>query len=228
MYKALLFDVDQTLLDFKKTEDVAFRRLMMEEGIPYSQELFDVYETINHKLWHQYELGEINRDVVLNTRFILFYQAINQDKDASKLEERYQFFLSEGAYILPKAFDLIKKLSQEYPLYIITNGVANTQYKRLKKTGLFPFFKDIFISEEIGFQKPACEFFKYVFERIPFLPSETVVIGDSLSSDIQGGINYGIDTIWYNPNQISGYLQPTYEIKDLEELYFILGEEKYE
>ena len=145
--------------------------------------------------------------------------------DGILLEREYQQVLSENHQVIAGAFDLLEQLKNLYDLYIVSNGVAYTQHRRLTESGLAPYFKKIFVSEETGYQKPKIEFFEFVFERIPtFNKAETLIIGDSLSSDMQGGINAGLDTCWYNKNQTENKkkLPITYEIHNLESLLPIL------
>ncbi|WP_400247928.1 YjjG family noncanonical pyrimidine nucleotidase [Niallia sp. JL1B1071] len=225
-YQTLLFDVDDTLLDFAATEDQAFRLLLQEQGVSYSEEWKRQYQQLNQGLWKAFEEGEITRDEVVNTRFTLFFEKMGKQVDGALLEQSYREYLGEGKQLLDGAMDLIVKVSNHFDLYIVTNGMSITQEKRLKSSGLYSFFKAIFVSEDTGYQKPMKEFFDYCFDRIPQFNKETaLIIGDSLSADIQGGYNAGIDTCWINPlkrdNNID--VQPTYEIAKLEELLLLLG-----
>jgi 2-haloacid dehalogenase len=134
--------------------------------------------------------------------------------------------LEQGHQLVSGAFALITELNSQFDLYIVTNGVSSTQDKRLRASGLYPLFKDIFISEDTGFQKPMKEFFDYVFERIPhFEVNQALIIGDSLSADILGGDMAGMDTCWFNPQMKpnSSTISPTYIIHKLEELKLILS-----
>ncbi|WP_088070726.1 YjjG family noncanonical pyrimidine nucleotidase [Gottfriedia luciferensis] len=228
-YETLLLDVDDTLLDFQAAEKVALQKLFNEQNISLTPEMKARYKEINHGLWKSYEKGEISRDAVVNTRFSTLFKEFGREVDGLLLEETYQNFLGEGNQFVEGAFELIKSLQQQFDLYIVTNGVSKTQYKRLNAAGIFPYFKDIFVSEDTGFQKPMKEYFNYVFARIPnFELDKTLIIGDSFSADIVGGANSGIDTCWVNPKMLSNDsdIVPTYEIKKLDELYKILNIEK--
>jgi len=230
-YKTLLFDIDNTLLDFSASEKVALQRLFEGQNFPLKPEVKARYQTINQGLWTAFEEGKIDRDEVMNTRFSILFKEYGLEVDGVSLEKSYHSYLKEGHQLINGALELIKDLQNQYNLYIVTNGDSETQYKRLHDSGLYPLFKDIFVSEDTGYQKPMKEYFDYVFERIPNLTVEnTLIIGDSLSADIKGGEMAGIDTCWFNPEMIpndTGIL-PTYEIQKLEEVYQVLNLEKAE
>lgn len=224
-YKTLLFDIDDTLLDFSSAENEALHRLFAENGLGLTIEIENHYKEINRGLWSAFERGEVSREDVVNTRFERLFNAYGKNTDSKRLGMRYQQFLAENHDLIEGASELINSLASDFDLYIVTNGVSKTQYKRLHESGLYPFFKDIFVSEDTGYQKPMKEYFDYVFSHITSLDqSSTLIIGDSLSSDIKGGLNAGIHTCWFNPDQKVNYTQeqPVYEIKHLAELHRIL------
>ncbi|MHC5246890.1 YjjG family noncanonical pyrimidine nucleotidase [Enterococcus sp. LJL120] len=224
-YNTLLFDVDDTLLDFQATEKQALTKLFATEGLTLSPDLEEQYKTMNHGLWAAFERGEKTRDEVVNQRFGIFFEALGVRVDSIDLENRYRKFLEEGHDLLGNSYQIVADLSTKADLYVVTNGVSQTQYRRLTDAKLLPFFKEIFVSEDTGYQKPMKEYFDYVFARIPNLDkSDTVIIGDSLSSDIKGGIVAGIDTIWLNSKseQAGNEIHPTYTINQLESIYRIL------
>lgn len=227
-YQTLFFDVDDTLLDFGAAEKSALRMVSGEENITLTPEMEKRYREINEILWRAYEDNKMSRDEVVNTRFSLLFKEYGLDVDGASLELKYRKHLENGHMLIAGAYELINRLHAQFDLYIVTNGISETQYKRLRASGLFPFFKDIFVSEDTGFQKPMKEFFDHVFARVPnFNPEQGMIIGDSLGADIRGGLNAGLDTCWFNPNDKANdlHLTPTYQIRQLGELYGILGVE---
>lgn len=224
-YKFLLFDLDDTLLDFGAAEDFALHRLFEEEGIVLTTDIEEQYRKINNSLWKLFEEGSITRDEVITTRFAKLFSLYEKQVDGKLYDDKYRYHLAECKTFIEGAWELINNLATQYQLYIVTNGVSATQYKRLDITGLAPLFDNVFVSEDTGFQKPMLGYFEYVFERIPnFKKEEALIIGDSFSADIIGGINAGIDTCWFNQHNkvIETDSKPTYEIQKLQQLYTIL------
>lgn len=226
-YKYLLFDLDHTLLDFDAAEDIALSQLLKEEGVVDIQAYKDYYVPMNKALWKDLEQKKITKAELINTRFAKLFAHFGIGKDGAYLAERYQFFLSKQGQIFPGVEDLLKKLiSKGYELYAATNGITYIQTGRLEQSGIAPFFKEIFISEQLHTQKPDAEFYQKIGARIPnFDKNQTLMIGDSLSADIQGGNNAGIDTIWYNPQHLENktQAQPTYEVDSYQALLDCLG-----
>lgn len=224
-YKFLLFDLDDTLLDFSAAEDFALHRLFEEEGLILTKEIEETYRQINSSLWRKFEEGAITRDEVTSTRFAKLFSLYGKQVDGKLFDDKYRNHLAECKVFIDGAWELINDFATKYQLYIVTNGVSATQYKRLDITGLAPLFHKVFVSEDTGFQKPMLGFFDYVFDRIPnFKKEEALIIGDSFSADIIGGINAGIDTCWLNRfHKVNETDQkPTYEIQHLQQLYTIL------
>jgi 2-haloacid dehalogenase len=225
-YKTLFFDADDTLLDFGAAESLALSLLFKDQKVTLTAELEAHYKELNQGLWRAHEEGKIERDELLNTRFSLFFKEYGKEVDGVLLEENYRMYLEEGHQLVNGALELMNDLQKKYDLYIVTNGVSKTQDKRLRDSGLHPFFKDVFVSEDTGFQKPMKQYFEYVFARIPNFSLESgLIIGDSLSSDIKGGILAGLDTCWFNPKMKPNNtdMEPTYQIQTLKELNQILN-----
>ena len=217
-YKILLFDVDDTLLDFKDNERTSLKKLFEFYNFSDLENIFDTYKEINKSLWRSFENGEITREAVLNTRFSKTMKTYNINVSGSELEKKYREFLNEGHKLIENADIVCNELSKTHRLFAVTNGVRETQIKRLKMSGLFPYFEKIFDSESIGYQKPSIEFFNHVEKNIPITNKKDVlVIGDSLSSDIKGGINFGIDTCLFSLEKTEKS-ESTYTITNLKEL----------
>jgi len=225
-YQTLLFDLDDTLLDFGQAENQALEKLFMELAIPLTKDMRETYKMFNTGLWRAHEEGKIGREELVNTRFAIFFEHYGKKVDGAEYERKYRSYLNDGHQLIEGAMELIQTLRDKFELYIVTNGVVATQEKRLKDSGLSPYFHHVFVSEEVGYQKPKLEFFDHVFQKLSHVDkAKTLIIGDSLTSDIQGGVNAGIDTCWYNPHAKKNNIdvQPTYEIRKLEELGRILN-----
>ncbi len=223
-YKIILIDLDDTLLDFQKSEDLAIRKTIEALGIIPTDELVNTYKAINQKYWKMYERKEIEREALLVARFKEFCGILDiTNQDFSKLNETYFHYLSSVPFEIDGAFDFLDKLSKKYDIYVITNGVKRVQTKRLSLVNITKFFKKIYISEELGYQKPQVEYFDYVLNDLNITnKEELLIIGDSLSSDIQGGINSGIDTMWYNPKGLKTDVKYTYMINSYDEFFNII------
>lgn len=223
-YKILLFDLDDTLLDFGANEIDSLSKLFQQHGYPFSKEIFQTYTIVNKQLWADYENGTIELQEVLNSRFSKTMERLGSVVDGAVWESQYREHLGNGCQLMKGALEVCQRLSASYRLFVITNGIAKTQLKRLKQSGLSNFFEDIFISQSIGYQKPSIEFFDYVANHIKdFNKKESLIIGDSLTSDIKGGLLSGIDTCWFNrkDQKCTDEIQSTYTIASLMEIYNI-------
>ena len=199
-YKTILFDADGTLLDFERSEREALYDAMAMHDIEPSEEKRQTYSKINDSLWKMLERGEIEKQVLLYRRFELFLEAIGVRRDGRKMAEDYMNALSTKGYLLEGAEELCARLCDKAKLYIVTNGVEFIQKGRWARCGIQKYFDGVFISGVIGAEKPRAEYFEYVSAHIDGMEKDsTLIVGDSLTSDIRGGINYGIDTCWYNP-----------------------------
>ena len=168
------------------------------------------------------ERGEITKQQLMTRRFERFFDRAGFCFDAHQWNNFYKEQLKNTGFLVPFAIEVLDFAKKYFDLYIITNGIACVQYSRLKNAGIEQYFSNIFISEELGAEKPSPAYFDAVFKKINYLPEQTLVIGDSLTSDIAGGIGYGIDTCFINRKNISTDLTPTYIVKDLPELLKLL------
>ena len=224
-YTTLLFDADGTLLDFDEAERRGVRSVMRSYGAEPTDELVRQYHTINQDCWKAFERGDIPKDEIFRRRYPLFFSRLGITVDAAAAESLYRKELDACAALIPGALELCEYLRGRYDLYIITNGVSRTQYTRLHDSGLDQYFDDVFVSEDAGSQKPQKEYFDYCLARIREKAlNRMLVIGDSLTSDIRGGINAGIDTCWVNLNgePASASIRPDYTVDSLEKLKAIL------
>ncbi len=208
-YTTILFDADDTLLDFDKDETQALTAIMEKYGIATNEENIKAYKEINTGLWKAIERGEIDKPTLKQIRFRLFFNKIGfvTKEDPFKINEEYLANLSNGGNLLEGAKELVQSLKEQgYDLYIVTNGIANTQRQRLTKAGILPYFTEIFVSETIGHQKPKKEYFNYVLSHIEEKDiSKVILIGDSLTSDIKGAVNAGITCAWLRHNPSADY-----------------------
>lgn len=224
-YNTLLFDLDDTILNFTKGEQIALNLLLKEMNVENAQDVINEYVTLNKSLWKEIEKGNLSRDFVLNNRFSMLFEKYSKQVDGEKVEKRYRHYLDLQHELIDGAEEILKDLCKNCKIYIITNGVSNTQLKRIRDSKLEKVFTDIFVSEDIGYQKPAKEYFDTVIKKIPdFNLRNTLIIGDSLTADILGGIQNNIDTCWFNLYKTENLtnIKPTYEIFKLRELYEIL------
>lgn len=226
-YSSLFFDLDDTLFDFQRSEKWALKRLIEDHGVMFTSQMEEVYKNLNSELWHRYAKGEISVQTVKETRFTKLFNYYAIQGDGIKADIRFRELLADGNFLLPDAKEIMEDLHKTYQLIAVTNGIADTQYARLQKTGLKPYFDQIFISGEIGSQKPEPAFFDAVFQKNPTLnKKEVLMIGDNLDTDILGGINYGLDTCWITQKSISQAnekgVNPTFLIKSLKEIYNII------
>ncbi|MBQ9086086.1 MAG: YjjG family noncanonical pyrimidine nucleotidase [Clostridia bacterium] len=199
-YDIILFDADGTLLDFARSEKEALSDALDQIGMTYDDEVIATYSRMNDELWKRLERGEIEKKVLFYRRFELFFSHYGFEWDAHDMAKRYMYALAQKGYILEGADALCRALYGKVRLYIVTNGVEFIQKGRFAACGLAPYFEDRFISDALGYEKPKTEFFEAVARQIPNFSKERVlIVGDSLTSDMRGGINYGIDTCWYNP-----------------------------
>lgn len=201
MIKAILWDIDGTLLDFLKAESYGIRACFRQFGLgECTDEMLERYSAINRRWWEKLERKECTKQQTLEGRFLEFFAS--EGLECAKIKEfndAYQFYLGDEAFFHEGGEEAVKALKGRYLQYAVTNGTALAQERKLAKSGLDQLLDGIFISEKIGFEKPDVRFFEAVFASIPVTPEECVIIGDSQSSDMQGGINAGIEHWLYNP-----------------------------
>lgn len=221
MVRNVLLDLDDTIFDFHKAEGIALSRALTEMGVAVTDAILARYSEINRDRWQRLERGELTRLQVLVSRFELLYGELGVGVSAEKTQALYERYLSIGHHFLPGAEKMLDELYGRFRLYLASNGTACVQEGRIASAGIARYFEDMFISQHIGYDKPSADFFRVAFARIPdFSREETVIVGDSLTSDIRGGNNAGIRTVWYNPKgcaRIDG-ITVDYEIRDLSEL----------
>ena len=227
MIRNVLFDLDDTLFDFHKAEKIALTKTLVHFGIDPTEETLALYSTINAAHWKRLELGEISREEVKVGRYRELFKTIGVECDPVKATAYYESMLAIGHYFMPGAPELLEELYGKYRLYIVSNGTAKVQEGRIGSSGIAKYMDGIFISQILGANKPDKQFFDICFAEIPdFSLGETVIIGDSLSSDIKGGINAGITTVWFNPKGIENDsdIKPDYTIKELHEVLDLLSQ----
>lgn len=223
MIEYLFLDLDDTILDFQMAERIAMPMTFRACGIEPTQEVIDLYRKINRQQWKLMEEGKLSRDEVVIRRFVLLFQELGVDADPYQCALKYMENLSIDHYFLPGAEEAVKRLSKKYRLYIATNGTTAVQQRRMESAGLYPYFEKVFISGQLGADKPSVEFFQRSFAQIPgFDRSKAMIVGDSLTSDIQGGIHAGIATCWVNPAHKEADPRPDYEIESLTQLEGLL------
>ena len=226
-YKTVLFDADNTLFDFYRAEREALLDALSFMGITPSEEMIGVYSRINDSYWKMLERGETTKEALRLQRFVSFCAHYGFNIDVPRLAVAYTDFLSTKSYLFEGVEEICRALAAHCRLYIITNGIASVQKGRFTPSPIFPYFEKCFISEELGFEKPRAQYFDAVRAAIPnFDPATTFVVGDSLTSDIKGGIAAGLDTCWYNrAGKEIPDLPITYVIGDLAEVVpLILGD----
>ena len=221
----LFLDLDDTILDFAQAERVALARTLTDLGVEPTDERIGQYSRINKDCWKRMERGELTKDQLRTVRFAEFFAAIGMPVDVEAVAGAYVANLSQGHWFLPGAEEAVERLSKKYRLFLASNGMAEVQKGRMTSANLYRYFEQSFISEEMGAAKPARAYFDAAFARIEgFDPARAMMVGDSLSSDILGGINAGIRTCWVNPgNKMRREdIVPDYEITALSQLEALL------
>lgn len=224
-YTWLLFDADGTLFAYDGAEEEALKNVFAHYDIAFTEKIAERYKLINQDMWDRLEQQTITLLQLRWQRFADLFSELDISMDPRAFSDTYLHYLGRAASLIPGTLEFLSLLHGKYKMAIITNGITDVQLSRIKIAGLDRYFPHVFTSEAIGVFKPGSGFFDAVFEGIGNPPKEsTLVIGDSLSSDMTGGVGYGLDTCWYNPNGVENKtgLPITYEIRELEELLDIL------
>lgn len=227
-YYCILFDADNTLLNFDAAENKALSETLVNYGIEPDAETLQTYREINEGLWRQLEKGQIRREKLVNERFTRFLKAVNAAGNGAEMNRYYLDRLAMHPDLLTTNVpDVLRELSEVATLAIVTNGFDRVQSRRVEDSGISRYLEDVFVSEKLDSEKPNRRIFDAALRALGVENREHVLmIGDSLTSDILGGANAGLDTCWYNPNHLEnpGKVCPTYEISTLEELYPLVME----
>ena len=226
-FDILLWDVDGTLLDFAAAEEAAIRALFSEFGIGIcTDEMLSRYSAINKKYWERLERGEMTKPEILVGRFEEFFKSEGLDSSiAEDFNDRYQLGLGDTIAYCDDSYELVSSLKGKIPQYVVSNGTVIAQTKKLERSGFDKLMDGIFLSEDLGYEKPRIEFFDIVMKAIGEPEKERVlIVGDSLTSDIMGGNTAGIKTCFYNPKELKNNTKavPDYEVKNLREVIGIL------
>ena len=225
MIEFLFLDLDDTILDFHKAERIALSKTIRQFGVEPTEKVLGRYHVINKWHWEQLEQGKLTREEVLQNRFGVLFEELGVAADKEACARAYEKNLSIGHFFLPGAEEAVDRLSKKYRLFLASNGTASVQHGRMTSANLYRFFEKVFVSQEIGHNKPSKAYFDGCFAQIPgFDPEKAIIVGDSLTSDILGGINAGIRTCWVNPGHAPARadIQPDYEIEALPQLEALL------
>jgi len=225
-YHSLLFDADGTLFDYDRAETWALSETFAQYGHAFRPGYGDIYRRVNGPLWDALEQGDVTQDRLKVLRFEMLFDELGLAVDPAAFSDSYSRQLGKGTFLIVGAEDLLARLGDDYRLFIITNGLTDVQRSRFSASAIGRYFVDWIISEEVGFAKPDPRLFDIAFERMGRPDKERVlIIGDSLTSDIAGGIAYGIDTCWFNPTgrDADPTLPITYEIQELGQLLTLLA-----
>ncbi|HAX72656.1 MAG TPA: noncanonical pyrimidine nucleotidase, YjjG family [Firmicutes bacterium] len=225
-YDVILFDADETLYDFKKSEREAFKNTMIQFNFDYDETYhLNTYQDINTLIWKEFEQGVITQEKLKIERFKRLSDALNVSFNETDFANAYMEHLANASFLYDGSLELVKHLNQSHKLAIVTNGLTTVQTKRIRQSDIAKYFETVVISEEILISKPNPLIFDHTLNLLNVLDkSKVLMVGDSLTSDIQGGINFGIDTCWYNPEQVENHtdIEPTYEINSFEDLIALL------
>lgn len=221
MIKNIFLDLDETILDFTKAERIALKNTLEHFGAPSGDSVLERYHDINIEHWKRLEKGELTREQVKVGRYEQLFSELGLSADASAVTRYYEGRLKIGHYFIDGAQEMLNSLFGIYRLFLVTNGSQRVQDGRIESAGIKGLFDGIFVSETVGYNKPDKRFFESCFDKIPdFSKAESIIIGDSLTSDILGGKNCGIKTVWFNKNNVENKTDiiPDYEIDSLNQI----------
>lgn len=227
-YKWLLFDFDNTLVDFSSASKQSLWWTFDAHQIECTETIYKIYKKINHQVWTDFERGKITAEALRPKRFSDLFQALNiKNIDAVQFGQQYLANLVKASTAYDGVLELLQSLKEAgYLMSIVTNGLKEVQRPRLAKLGMTDFFDNIIVSDEIGSKKPELAFFEYVYQTIPNPPakSEILMIGDGINSDIRGGRDFGVPTCWNAHGQINNTdIVPDFVIQNVLELRAVLG-----
>jgi len=227
LYKWIVFDADNTLFDYDRAEKEALEQTLESQGIEFTAQVHQSYADINSGLWERFERGELTSQEIRVQRFTDLKTKWDFDFQPAEVSISYLKLLAQQSSLLPGAEELLEELQngKQFGLALATNGIADVQRGRLKRSGLGIYFEAVVISDEIGVSKPSERYFSILFEKIGNPPrNEVLMVGDSLTSDITGGIRFGLDTCWVNRSfqSLPENCEPTYQIQNIGELREIL------
>lgn len=225
-YKAIIFDADGTLFDFDKAEKHALERAINDYEFEYDEKKhLAKYKKHNDSVWDDFENEKISSEDLKVERFRRFFEEMGMSIDPIPFSLKYMDYLKEGSFLLNGAKDIVERLHKDFKLIMLTNGLSSVQNVRIRNSSISDYFESIVISEEVGVAKPNAKIFTYTLKKLNNInKDEVVIVGDSLKSDIKGGNNFGIDTIWFNPfgKENNSDIIPRYEVRDFKEMKEIL------
>ena len=201
MKKAIFFDIDNTLLDFDACSEEAIRLGFEERGMTWEHALYPTFLRINNALWQQLERGELTQEGLYAIRFDRVFAAMGIEADGADFERGFRIRLHDLAVPMAGAGELLRSLSADFRLFAASNGPHEQQVNRLANARLLSCFEEVFTSQRMGHSKPGRAFFDQCFALLPGLrPAECAMVGDSLTADIAGAVDYGMEAVWLNPN----------------------------
>ena len=223
-YLWLLFDADDTLFDYPKAEARALQGTFGQLGLSYPPDSLPVYHKFNQQVWQEFEQGLLDPLELRTKRFRLLFTEIGINSDPQLFSSLYLKNLARASDLFDGVAETLQMLSTNHHIGLVTNGLAEVQHPRLETSSINPFIEKVFISEELGAAKPEKAFFDFVFRAIGSPEkSQVLIIGDSLTSDMLGGIQSGLDTCWVNPSRKTTSLPVTYQIQTIPELIPLLN-----